>query len=357
VIHALIMAGGRGTRFWPKSRTRTPKQLQAIVGARTMLQETVARIAPLVPASRVLVATGRPLVTEVRAQVPGIRAENLIVEPVGRDTAPCVVLAAAVLLRRDPDAVVVVLPSDHVVTRPKEFAALVKSAATLAAREECLVTLAIKVLRPETGYGYIEMGQAAGAVGGHAYRRVKRFTEKPPLALARRYMRRGNYGWNSGMFVWSARAILAAAREFLPETLAICERIADAKTPAAFTRAMGRLFPTVRPISVDYGILEKARNLYAFPTDIGWSDVGNWNSLTEVLPADDAGNVVVGRLLGLDAADCIVHTGGKLVAAIGVKGLVIVDTPDALLVCRRDDTQRIKDLVGMLEKRGEKNLL
>ena len=357
MLYALIMAGGRGTRFWPRSRAKTPKQLQTIVGNKTMLQATVDRISPLAPPERILIAPGRALVPEVRRQIPGLPPENLLIEPTGRDTAPCIALAAAVLRRKDPDAVMVVLPADHVISDKAGFRQAVKAAAGLAAKETCLVTLGLKVTRPETGYGYIEMGKKAGQIGKAPYYQVKRFTEKPSAQNAKRYQKSKNYYWNSGMFIWSVKAIGEEINRLLPDTYKKCESIAGAKSRAAFTRRMNRIFPTISPISIDYGVMEKAKKIYGFATDIGWSDVGNWNSLAEVLPADSGGNVCVGELLGLSAKGLIVHSPKKLVAAVGVDDLVIVDTPDALLVCHKDQTQRLREVVAELEKRGKKDLL
>lgn len=357
MLYALIMAGGRGTRFWPRSRTKTPKQLQRIAGRRTMLQETVARIRPIIPEERILVAPGKPLVKEVRRQVPKLPARNLIVEPIGRDTAPCIALAASLLYRRDKDAVMVVLPADHVIQKGGEFRKIVKAASRLAVDQDALITLGIKVIRPETGYGYIEMGKELGTVAGRPYYRVNRFAEKPPLATAKRYMKKGNYYWNSGMFVWRASVIRERVKELLPGTFKKCEKIASAKNRSDFAKRMKTVFPAIDPISIDYGVMEKAENILGLASDIGWSDVGNWNSLEEVLPADESGNVVVGSLLGKEAKDLVVHAPGKLVAAIGVTDLVIVDTPDALLVCPKDRVQQIKDVVADLEKAGKKEYL
>ena len=358
MMYAVIMAGGKGTRFWPRSRESEPKQFLKIAGGRTLLQDTVARIAPIIPAGRTLVVTGSGLAGRVKEQVPAVPNSNVILEPVGRNTAPCVGLAAFLLVARDPDAVMAIMPSDHVIRHAAKFRSLLKAAGELAAKEDVLITLGLKPSRPETGYGYVEFGKALGKSQGLAFHSVRRFTEKPNLATAKRYLKTGRHFWNSGMFVWRASVVLEAIKRFLPETYKKLERIAAARNSAEMNRRLCRIFPTIEPVSIDYGVMEKAENIVGFPAgDLGWNDVGSWSSLAEVKPADKNHNVSEGALLAMDSKGLVVHAPGKLVAAVGVSNLVIVETDDAILICAKDRDQEIRKVIEALSKKGLKKYL
>lgn len=333
---AVIMAGGSGERFWPLSRRARPKQLQAIVGRRTMLQEAVARLQPVVPKSRMVVVTNAVQAREVRRQVPGVR--EVLAEPVGRNTAPCVAWAAAWIAQRDAQAVMAVVPADSWVGDVPKYRQVVREALALAGQEPVLITVGIAPRSPHTGYGYIEVGQS---VGGRFYR-AARFVEKPDRRTAEQYVASGRYRWNAGMFVWSAAAIVAAYERYQPEMLAAIRRIGDA-------RSLRRIYPTLTKISVDYAIMEKADNVVVADGDFPWDDVGDWAAVARHWPQDGSGNAVRGEAELVDARECVVMSQpGHVVGLVGVSGLVVVHTADATLVCRKEDTQRVRELVQRL---------
>lgn len=330
---AVIMAGGSGERFWPLSRRKQPKQLLAIVTKRTMIQETVDRVRPLVPLSRVVVVTNRQQAAMVRKQLPGLK--HLLIEPVGRNTAPCCAWAAAYLARLDPVAVMAVLPSDAHIRDAARCRVVLASALELAGRRDVLVTMGIQPTRPATGYGYVQLGEPLGA----NFWKAGRFVEKPDLATAKKFLAGGDYRWNAGMFVWSAAAIRAAFEKHAP---GIWTAIAQAKSAPA-------MYPQLEKISVDYAVMEKADNVVVANGDFDWDDVGDWPALARHLPADAAGNAVRGDFVGVDATGCVVVTQpGHTVAALGVKDLVIVHTPDVTLVCPKSEAQRVRELVKKL---------
>ncbi len=330
---AVIMAGGSGERFWPLSRRKTPKQLLAITAKRTMIQEAVDRLQ--IQPARVMVVTNAVQAPAVRRQLPAVK--NIVAEPMGRNTAPCVALAAVMIARKDPDAVMVVVPADSWIGDVAKYRTVVRESLALAAKRDVLITIGISPTAPHTGYGYVQVGKK---ITGR-FSEAVRFVEKPDLPTAKRYLASGQYRWNAGMFVWSARAILAAYRRHQPALLAEIEKIRD-------TRSLKRIYPTLEKISVDYAIMEKADNVVAANGDFPWDDVGDWAALARHFPSVD-GNAVRGDFLGVNATDCVVYnSGGHLVGAVGVTGLVIVHTKDATLVSRKEDSQRVRDLVKLL---------
>jgi mannose-1-phosphate guanylyltransferase len=363
VAHAVILAGGRGTRFWPRSRARTPKQLLNIVGERTMLQQTADRLAPLFPASRMWVVTNNEQAAAVRRQLPRVLAAHVLSEPAGRNTAAAIGLAAIHIARRDPEALMAVLPADHFIARAKRYRRIVRAALDVAARGENLVVLGIVPTRPDTGFGYIERTGAASRVGGASVFRVRRFTEKPPLARARQYMVSGRYFWNAGMFFWRVSTFLNHLKKFLPATHAALERLADAVGTGRYAATLRRIYPQLENISVDYAIMEPATstrgasNVFVLPADVGWSDIGSWAAVYELLAARRAENLATGRSVFLDAAGNFVWCPGKFVAGIGIRDLVVVETPDALLLCPRDRAQDVGRIVKWLEARNFGHLL
>ncbi len=361
-FYPVILAGGRGTRFWPLSRKRRAKQMLALDGPRTMIQQTVDRLRPLAPARRFWVITNDDLRPEILRQLPRLDPRQVIAEPAGRNTAPAIGLAAFILLRQDRNAVIGMFPSDHVIQNVKRFQRDVRRAVELAAAGDNIVVMGIRPTRPETGYGYIEAGERAEGV-----RRVRRFTEKPNLQKAEEFIAAGNYSWNSGMFIWGARTLAKALLEHLSETAPYLQEIAEAYGTRRFERVFRRLYPKCENISVDYGVLEprsakgeRASALYCIPADFGWNDLGSWAALYEFQAggADRARNVISSdNSFTLDAAGNYIYSPNKFVAAVGVRNLVIVETPDALLVTTRDQAQDVGKVVKYLDEKKLKKLV
>jgi mannose-1-phosphate guanylyltransferase len=357
-FYPVILAGGRGTRFWPLSRKRRAKQLLALEGKRTMLQQTIARLLPLASAKRFWVITNDHLRNGILKQAPRLARAQALAEPVGRNTAPAIGLAAFILLRRDPDAVIGMFPADHVIADEARFRETVQRGIEIAAAGENIVVMGIRPNRPETGYGYIEAGAESGGA-----RRVRRFTEKPELARAREFLAAGNYFWNSGMFLWRAATLANALREHLPRTAALLEQIAATFGTRTFAATFRRLYPKCENISVDYALLEPrsakgelASNIFCLPADFGWNDLGSWAALHEHRAGQAAENVVHSeRSFLMDAEGNYLYAPGKFVAAVGVKDLVVVETEDALLITTRARSQDVGKIVKWLdEKKMEK---
>lgn len=356
-MFAVIMAGGKGSRFWPRSREKMPKHLLDIQGERTIIRETVDRIRPMVPPERTLVVTGRSHAAELIRQLPEIPAENILIEPVGRNTAPCIGLAALHILKRSPDAVMLVLPSDHRIGDEITFRRVLDAAGTVAASENALVTIGIRPTGPETGYGYIEQGDPFPAGGNGETRRVRSIREKPPLEQAGEFVRQERFLWNSGMFVWKASTILSTINRFLPELHDGLMQIREALGTEREEQVVGEIYAGLKAVSIDCGVMEKADDVLVITGDFGWSDLGSWDALRDVSARDENGNALRGSFIGIDAADCLVHSPGKLVALVGVRDLLVVETDDALLVCRRGRSQDVRKVVEALEKKGLKEYL
>jgi mannose-1-phosphate guanylyltransferase len=353
-MYAVIMAGGVGSRLWPRSRSATPKQFLDLLGSRTMLQETVDRIRPLVPLARILVVVGEEHANTVRTQVDGLPVDNIVVEPGPRGTAPCIGLAASVLLERDPAATMAVCPADHVISNAAGFRRALAAAAQIA-QDEYLVTLGITPDHPHTGYGYIQRGASLGEVLGTPAFQVKRFTEKPDSATAQRFVDSLEYYWNGGIFVWRADTILAAVETLLPRLYAELQSVCTAWDSPQRTEVLATAWDRVPRTTIDYGIMEKATRVAVVPVDIGWDDVGNWATLSAMVEADENGNITRGdgHPLLLETADTYVYTTvGRLVATVGLEGFVIIDTPDALLICPKDRAQDVRDAVRRLKEDG-----
>lgn len=355
-LYALIMAGGTGSRLWPRSRTQHPKQFLDITGDLTMLQQSQQRLLPLIPIERTLVATNRQYVEIVTRQLPEMPPDNILGEPTGRGTAAAIGLAAVHLRKRNPDALMAVLTADHLIKKTDTFRQVLQAAADVAS-EDWLVTLGITPNYPETGYGYIERGEFLGMVGDFEGYRVERFVEKPDLARAESYVSSGNYAWNSGMFIWKVRRILEEMERHMPDLYEGLLKIeADINTVRA-EETLLKLFPTLPNQTIDYGIMEKASQVAVLSVDIGWHDVGSWSAVYDVLPRDKSNNVVVGRHVTPDSVNSLIYSPKRLVATLGLDDVVIVDTDDVLLVCPRSRAQDVKKIVDILKVNGEAGYL
>ena len=358
-LYGVIMAGGVGSRLWPRSRTSTPKQFLDLLGPRTMLQETVDRIEPLIPLSRTLVVVNEAHALEVQSQLPGLPRENILVEPGPRGTAPCIALAAVATRLRDPLATMAVFPADHRVADAAGFRQAIATAAGIA-RDGYLVTLGIAPDRPHTGYGYIQRGEPLPETDGLPAFRVQCFTEKPDAMEAQAFVDSGEYYWNGGIFVWRTAAILAEMQRLLPELHSELQGVAEAWDSSDFGDVLREAWDRVPRTTIDYGVMEKAERVAVVPVDVGWDDVGNWTTLSQLLASDDDGNVLRGKgtPLLVDTEDTYLYTsGGRLVAAIGLDGFVIVDTPDALLVCSKDRAQDVRAVVERIQEEGLESFL
>jgi len=357
MIYGVIMAGGSGTRFWPESRQNRPKQLLRIVGRKTMIRATVERILSVIPFQRIMVVTGMVHAEEIRNQIPELTEGMIVAEPEGKNTAPCIALAAYKLLKTDANAVMAVLPADHLIRDEEAFRQALAIGAQVASAGDHLVTFGIVPHRPETGYGYIQLGTVAREIGSKKFYKVRRFVEKPDRVRAEEYLAAGNFLWNSGMFIWHVGAIIKAFETHLPSLSRVMEAISPRLNTPDEPAAIAEAYAAVEPISIDYGIMENADNVLTLPIDVGWSDVGSWASLDEVWDRDSDGNAAKGRCVIVDSRGCVVSSPAKLTALIGLEDLVIVDTPDALLVCRKDKAQDVRKLQELLKELGHEELL
>ncbi len=356
-IYAVIMAGGSGTRFWPLSRSARPKQLIDIIGGATMIQATVARLQPLVPAERVLVITTAALADETRRQLPMLRPEHVVAEPVGRDTAACVALAAVVVERIRPGATMILLPADHLIEPADAFQRSLRAGVALA-RQEMLVTYGIAPRFASSGYGYIKLGEAMPTIDGLACNRVERFVEKPDAATAENYVADGSYRWNSGIFTWRSDTVLA-------ELSRHCGWLTDALRPlgrewgtAGFADALARIYAPLRKISIDYALMEKAERVAAVTVDYKWDDLGSWDALSDHLDQDADGVAARGDVMAIDCEDSLLFAGGtQAMVAIGVTGMIVVSTDDALLILPKGRSQEVKRAVEALKARERSKLL
>ncbi len=354
MLHPVIMAGGSGTRFWPGSRHHRPKQLIRIVGQGTMIQQTVGRLRREMPIESFLIVTNAAQAEDMHKQLPELAPEQIIAEPCGRDTSACIGLAAFVLRKSDPDAVMAVFAADHVISPARELVRCMREAARIACEHRALVTFGIKPTGPSELYGYIRRGERLADSGGDlpAFR-IAEFKEKPSRGRAEEFLRIGEYYWNSGNFVWRVADIIDAIRTYLPELHAGLERIEPALGTQAQAAALAREYPHLTKISIDFGVMEKAPNAVVVEASFDWDDVGSWESIARHHKADGDGNFVRARHVGIDTRDCIlVAEEGHLLGTIGVKNFIVVQTPDATLVCDRRRAADVKVLVELLKARG-----
>jgi mannose-1-phosphate guanylyltransferase len=354
----VILAGGSGTRFWPRSRRARAKQVLALDGDETMIQQTLARLLPVAKAEDVWVVTNGWLDKTISAQMPTVKAEHILSEPAARNTAPACALTAFLLAKTDPKIVLGVFPSDHVVGNVERFAAVIRAGIKVAAAGENIVVLGVPPTRPETGYGYIEQGAEVDAVDGVTVHRVKRFREKPDKHTAEKFLVAGNFAWNGGIFLWSAGTFVNAIREHAPDMAPILDKIAAAYGTPEFDEVFAREYPECENISVDYAVLERRSakgeaksGIHCLPADFAWNDLGSWASLHEHLAENADSNVLDGATTGLvtiESSGNYVYAPGKMVALLGVEGLVVVETEDALLITTRERSQDVSKIVRTL---------
>ncbi|MBP7186150.1 MAG: mannose-1-phosphate guanylyltransferase [Ruminococcus sp.] len=344
-ITAVIMAGGRGERFWPKSRSNCPKQFLSLTADKeTMIQKTVKRLDKIVEPGDVFVVTNAAYREIVETQLPQIPKENILSEPCARNTAPCIAYAAAVIKKKYDDAVMLVLPSDHLIGYVNIYHRALRKAIAAAEEGQNLVTIGITPTYPETGYGYINFGDEKG----DAFE-VERFVEKPDLATAKKYLASGNYLWNSGMFVWKVSSIMANIQKFMPEVYDGASRIGESFGTDDFEEVLIREFEAFPSESIDFGIMEKAENIYTIPGSFGWDDVGSWLAMERINETDDDKNFIEGDVIAVDSKRTTICGGKRLIAAVGTRDLIIVDTDDVLLVCSKNSTQDVKKVISKLK--------
>jgi len=349
-LYAVIMAGGIGTRFWPLSRKANPKQFLPIISERTMVEETVERLAPLIPLERVHTIANRKQSASIRSLFPDIPDANVLVEPQGRNTAPSLILATAHIFMQNPEAVVAALPADHLIRDIPLFLKKLDAGAQAAFEREDLVTFGIPPSYPSTGYGYIQFARAGSQkITGEDFYSVEQFKEKPDAAQAEVFLEAGNYFWNSGMFLWQAKTFADKLHQYAPDWYPYWEQMLLALKNEDSSQITS-IFATIPSTSIDYALMEKARGVLMCEGNFGWSDVGAWSALFEIWPQSEDGNTLRSESLFLDSENCLVYSRNKLTALVGVKDLIVVDTPDALLICRKDQDQKVKDIVARLKK-------
>jgi mannose-1-phosphate guanylyltransferase len=345
-LHAVIMAGGIGSRFWPRSKQKTPKQLLRIFGESSMIQDTVARLEGLIENENIYIITNKTQKSEIVSQLKHIPEENIIEEPFGRNTAACIGLASIIIEKKDKDAVTIILPADHIIKDKDTFHKTLKTAAEFAFQSKGLVTIGIPPSRPETGYGYIQIDDESTT--DNIYK-VLTFAEKPNYATAVRFMESGDFMWNSGMFIWRADAILQEIRNYLPDLSEGLETIKkDLGTPA-YNNTLFNVYGLLKSISIDYGIMEKSKHVFLIKGEFPWSDVGSWEEVYQLTDKDKEGNAITGNIYADRTVDSYIYSPDKFTAVIGVENLVIINTEDALLVCRRDNCQDVKKIVDHLK--------
>jgi mannose-1-phosphate guanylyltransferase len=354
-VYGLILAGGRGTRFWPKSRRASAKQVLRLFGDRSLIQQTVDRLRPVLPPDRIWVLTYGHLRDEIVRQLPEVPKRQILAEPAQRNTAPAIGLAAQIMHGLDPESSMGVFPADHVIGKPSQYVRLIK-AALKAARAGKIVVLGIQPRWPETGYGYIEFPKGVQP-GGSESLPVKRFREKPDTATATRFLKAGNFYWNAGMFFWKTSVLLDALRRHLPKTASLLASLPRFRS-RQFARSLGEAFPKTENISIDYAVLEHAANVVGLAAgDIAWNDVGSWNAVYELHARDRSGNALRTHTMIEESTGNYVDAEKKLVALLGVNDLIVVDTPDALLIADRGRAQQVGELVKLLEEAGHHHLL
>lgn len=359
-VYAVIMAGGFGTRFWPRSREKTPKQLLEIVNKGTMIQNTVKRISDLIDPKNILVVTNKMQKQVIATQLPNVPADNIIVEPLGRNTAPCIGLAGLFIRRFDPEAVMVVLPADHIMHDEEEFRRVLRLASWVAYESGKLITVGIQPTRPETGYGYIQVVDENDGKNPYFERgvyKVKTFAEKPNVETAQKFLESGDFLWNSGMFIWRVDSIMREIQTHLPELYSELLKIDEGIESPKFDNIVETVYRTIRSISIDYGVMEKAREVYVIKGNFGWSDVGSWDEVFRISGKDENGNSVSGQTFLQNTKNTYIHANGQFVATVGVEDLIIITTDDAVLVCKQGHSQDVKEIVDYLRRKQKIDFL
>lgn len=352
--YGIIMAGGGGTRFWPLSRQEEPKQLLNLSGNDLMINETIDRIRTVVEGEDIFIVTNQAQVPKMKTATAGrISEDHILSEPSARNTAACIGYAAFEILKKYGDGIMCIFPSDHFIKNQQEFTRILQAAVRTAQTEDVLVTLGITPGFASTGYGYIKFDKAAEGVA----KPVIEFREKPDLETAKRYVASGEYAWNSGMFIWKASTILRHFQELLPDVYTCLEKIADAMNTPDEKRVIEQVYPTIPGISIDYGIMEKSRDVKVISAEFGWNDVGSWDNLGVLYDADEHGNVIVGNQINIDTKNCISYAKKRLVTTVGVENLIIVETDDAILVCDKERAQDVKLIVDALREKEQKRYL
>ena len=357
-IYSVLMAGGVGTRFWPRSRETSPKQVLNIVGEQTMIQATHRRLKNLSIDENVLVVTNSIQKQLIHEQIPQLKDKSFLIEPFGRNTAPCIGLAAVHVAAQDPNGIMMVLPADHVISNVDEFESVMKLAANFADEHNALVTMGITPYEPATGYGYIQGGKVAMDAGEHKVLKVRTFAEKPNLDTATRFLESGDFFWNSGMFVWKATAILQEFEKLMPEMHDLLMEIADSIGSPNYQNEMKNAYERMQNVSIDVGIMQRSERVYVIPANMGWNDVGSWETVYDISAKDKHNNAGRYReLVNVGSQGCLAYSPDKIVALVGVEDLLVVDTGDALLVCHKSAAQDVKHIVDELKKKGLKQWL
>ncbi len=353
-IYAVIMAGGVGSRFWPRSRAATPKQLLNIFGEESMIQNTVKRLNGLVDEKNVFVITNKIQRDKIIEQLPGVPADNIIAEPFGKNTAPCVALSAVIVNKMNPDGVILTLPADHLILDEELFKETLSKAADFAYRNDSLVTIGITPTRPETGYGYIQMNEEEVEAGIH---KVETFAEKPNYATAKRFVKSGDFFWNSGMFIWRSDAILNELEKHMPDLYNPILEVREAYGTDRFEEVLTNIYGQLKSISIDYGVMEKSNKVYLIKGDFNWNDVGSWEAVYQLSDRDENGNVKIGDVYTENTLGSYIKNDHKFTAVIGVENVVVIETDDALLIVNRNEAQNVKNVVDYLKMKNRKELI
>lgn len=353
-VYAVIMAGGVGARFWPRSREKSPKQLLEIVGKNSMIINTVKRIDTIIDPMKILIVTNKIQKPLIAKQLPQVPIDNIIVEPFGRNTAPCIGLAALFIKHHDPDAVMVALPADHIIQNVDEFHRILRLAIWVAYESGKLITVGIHPTRPETGYGYIQFNNTDDGTNPYFNRgiyKVKTFAEKPNEETAKKFIDTGEFVWNSGMFIWRVDTILKEIKKLLPEIYAELLNIDNAIGTDQFEQTLELSYKMIRGISIDYGVMEKSKDVYVIKGDFGWSDVGSWDEVYRLSGKDEYGNSITGKIMLHNTKNTYIYSPEKFVAALNVEDLIVIETEDALLICKLGKSQDVKEVVDYLRRK------